>query len=327
MKVSFVIPVVNNFKYTKYVYDNLRKYYPNDEVVISDGGSTDETIDYFSNIEDNNLTLLNNGSCNLAKNYNIAVENSTSEVIILLHNDMFVPPNFKDKILKDLTPNNIVTYTRIEPPIFPGESSGKLVRNFGNDINELKQEEFIKFAENYNIKTDGGGQLFFACYKNNYLKLDEVTYHPPQMWCSDDDIHLRFILKGLDKVVSSACVYHFVSKTSRTGEYKEGEIISNKNFLRKWGFRKSNYNVVYNKKFISNVVLDDETREVLGCFFNGGEDIIVELNNNFNDDDYSYIQQLNDIVKQTNDTGTFELGNLTITVNSLAEQQNKYIIL
>ena len=33
MKVSFVIPVVNNFKYTKYVYDNLRKYYPNDEIV------------------------------------------------------------------------------------------------------------------------------------------------------------------------------------------------------------------------------------------------------------------------------------------------------
>jgi lycopene cyclase domain-containing protein len=173
----------------------------------------------------------------------------------------------------------------------------------------------------------GGGQLFFACYKNNYLKLDEVTYHPPQMWCSDDDIHLRFILKGFDKVVSSACIYHFVSKTSRTGEYKEGEIVSNKNFLKKWGFRKSHYNVVYDKKLISNVVLDDETKEVLECFFNGGDDIIVEINNNFNGDDYSYIQQLNDIVKQTNDIGTFELGNLTITVNSLEEQQNKYIIL
>jgi hypothetical protein len=36
---------------------------------------------------------------------------------------------------------------------------------------------------------------------------------------------------------------------------------------------------------------------------------------------------LNDIIKSTNDIGTFELGNLTITVNSLEEQQNKYIIL
>jgi glycosyltransferase involved in cell wall biosynthesis len=325
MKVSFVIPVVNNFKYTKHVYDNLKKYYPNDEIIISDGGSTDETIDYFSNIEDNNLTLLNNGSCNLAKNYNIAVENSNSEVIILLHNDMFIPPNFKDKILKDLTTNNILTYTRIEPPIFPGESPGKLVRNFGNDINDLKQEEFIKFTNNYDIKTEGGGQLFFACYKNNYLKLDETTYHPPQMWCSDDDIHLRFILKGFDKVVSSACVYHFVSKTSRTGEYKEGELISNKNFIYKWGFRKSEYNVVYNKKCVI-INENDSIKQALEPWFNGGEDIVVEVDGlNFTQQDYMYIHQLNDIVKNNNELGEFMLGNLKIKVNSLEEHQHKLI--
>jgi predicted transport protein len=41
--------------------------------------------------------------------------------------------------------------------------------------------------------------------------------------------------------------------------------------------------------------------------------------------DYNYIQQLNDIVKETNETGTFQIGNLKITINSLEEQQHKYI--
>ena len=34
---------------------------------------------------------------------------------------------------------------------------------------------------------------------------------------------------------------------------------------------------------------------------------------------------LNDIVKETNETGTFQIGNLKVTINSLEEQQHKYI--
>ena len=66
--------------------------------------------------------------------------------------------------------------------------------------------------------------------------------------------------------------------------------------------------------------------KVIGLWFNGGEDIIVEIDGNtFTQQDYTYIQQLNDIVKENNELGTFELGNIKITVNSLEEQQHKYI--
>jgi hypothetical protein len=65
--------------------------------------------------------------------------------------------------------------------------------------------------------------------------MDTITFNPPQMWCSDDDIHLRFNLMGMNKKVSDACVYHFVSKTSRKGNYQQIEQHSNKNFIRKWG--------------------------------------------------------------------------------------------
>ena len=72
--------------------------------------------------------------------------------------------------------------------------------------------------------------------------------------------------------------------------------------------------------------MNNNTKQALGYWFNEGEDIIVEIDKDtFTSQDYNYIQQLNDIIKETNDTGTFQIGNLKITINSLEEQQHKYI--
>jgi hypothetical protein len=120
-------------------------------------------------------------------------------------------------------------------------------------------------------------------------------------------------------------VYHFVSKTSRVGNYQDGEIKSNQNFVKKWGFRKSTHNVVYNKKCIINNS-NPELNEALNWWFNDGEDIIVEIDGNtFTQQDYTYIQQLNDIIKETNDIGVFAIGNIKLTINKLEEQQHKYL--
>jgi len=100
---------------------------------------------------------------------------------------------------------------------------------------------------------------------------------------------------------------------------------SNLQFIRKWGFRISEYNVVYKKKFILNNG-NDSISKALEPWFNNGEDIIVEVDgNNFSSQDYMYIHQLNDIVKNNNELGEFMLGNLKIKVNSLEEHQHKLI--
>jgi predicted transport protein len=60
--------------------------------------------------------------------------------------------------------------------------------------------------------------------------------------------------------------------------------------------------------------------------FNGGDDIIVEVDgSNFNQQDYNIIQQLNDIIKDTNQIGEYKIGNLKITINSLNEYQQDLI--
>jgi hypothetical protein len=72
----------------------------------------------------------------------------------------------------------------------------------------------------------------------------------------------------------------------------------------------------------SNPQLD----QALKPWFNEGQDIIVEVDGGvFNQDDFDIMQQLNDIIKEHGEIGTFELGNLKITINSMDEYQNDFI--
>jgi hypothetical protein len=301
--ISLVIPTTSlSKKYTDNILKNIKEIYPDVEVIVE--------------INDN---------VSLAENYNNAVAKATGDKIILLHNDMFIKPGFIETMDKHIVKGRITTYTRVEPPIYNDIYPGKVLLDCGSDLETFDKQKFLDFNIEESL-IDGGSQLFFGCMKEDYLKLDDKTYHPPQMWCSDDDLHLRYKIAGFEHKVSSAYIYHFVSKTSRVGNYQEGEIKSNQNFIKKWGFRNSIYNVVYNKQLIIHGNMSDDIRQLLGYWFNGGEDIIVEVNGNtFTQQDYMYIQQLNDIIKETNETGQFEIGNLKITVNNLTEHQDKLI--
>jgi GT2 family glycosyltransferase len=297
--ISLIIPTnKTNSEYTNNILNNIKEIYPDVEVIIEE-----------------------NDSVTLGINYNNAVAKAKGEKIILLHNDMIIKPGFIETMDKHITKGRITTYTRIEPPIYPDTYAGKVILDCGYDLNTFNKEKFL----NHNIEEkliDGGSQLFFGCMKEDYLGIDGNTF---KMFCEDDDLHLRYKIAGFEHKVSSAHVYHFVSKTSRVGDYQSIEQESNINFIKKWGFRKSEYNVVYNKKYILNKN-NDSLKNALEIWFNGGEDIIVEINSEaFTQQDYMYVQQLNDIIKENNELGVFELGNLKITVNSLEEQQQKYI--
>lgn len=297
--ISLIIPTTTkNRNYTDSILNNIKEIYPNVEVIIEE-----------------------NDDVTLGINYNNAVAKATGDKIILLHNDMFIKPGFIETMDKHIVKGRITTYTRVEPPIYSDLYPGKVLLDCGSDLETFDKQKFLDFNIEESL-IDGGSQLFFGCMKKDYIGIDGYTF---KMFCEDDDLHLRYKLAGFEHKVSSAHVYHFVSKTSRVGKYQDIEIESNKKFIKKWGFRKPKHSVVYNKKFIIKNNYD-YLDKVIGLWFNGGEDIIVEVDGNtFTQQDYTYIQQLNDIVKENNELGTFELGNIKITVNSLEEQQHKYI--
>jgi len=301
--ISLVIPTVSRTReYTNALIKNIREIYPNEdeiEIVVE---------------ENDNVTM--------GINYNNAVAKANGEKIILLHNDMIIKPGFVETMDKHIIKNRIVTYTRVEPPIYNDIYPGKIILDCGKDLNSFNKEKFYNLPLEEELQ-DGGSQLFLGCYKEDYIGIDGYTF---KLFCEDDDFHLRCDIAGIERKISPAQVYHFVSKTSRTtDDYQQIEYNSNMSFIKKWGFRNSIYNTVY-KKSVKIHNSNSQLEQVLEPWFNGGNDIIVEINGNtFNQQDFNIITQLNDIIKENGEIGSFELGNLKITINSMSEYQDTLI--
>jgi hypothetical protein len=55
--------------------------------------------------------------------------------------------------------------------------------------------------------------------------------------------------------------------------------------------------------------------------------ILIEINgNNFNQNDLNYIQNISAIINDSGEVGTFNLGNLDITINNLQTYEKDLII-
>jgi len=303
--ISLILPVTSkNKNYTDHLIQNINDIYPDRNQV--------------------EIVLEENDNVTLGINYNNAVSKANGDKIILLHNDIFIKPGFIETMDKHIKPKRITSYTRVEPPIYTDVYSGKVILDCGTDLETFDKEKFLDFNIEENL-SDGGFQFFLGCMKEDYIGTDGYTF---QMFCEDDDLHLRYKLAGFEHKVSSAHVYHFVSKTSRTTDnYQQIEQQSNINFVKKWGFRNSIYNKVYKKSFkLTNS--NPHLEQVLEPWFNGGKDIVVEIDGNtFNQQDFQYIQQLNDIVYDNNILGYFELGNIRIEVNSLESFEKDLIFI
>jgi hypothetical protein len=336
------MPVGDKFdKYTLFIQKHIKELYPDESKV--------------------ELVICDDKDISLGEKYNKAVKLSKGEKIILIHNDMVLKPGFIELMDKYITSNKIVTYTRIEPPIYPDEYPGKIIQNFGYDLEDFDYNAFKNFEINNEV-IKGGSQIFFGCLKKDYIGFDGETF---KMFCEDDDIHLRYDLGSFERIICGAQVYHLVSKTSRKGDYQPIEHNSNINFIRKWGFRKSQYNKKYDigikikggtsslleflEPWCSNILLDDEmqvitshyidkeqkntpfnlSKKILSTPFQSLEnEIIIEIDQKtFNQQDYLYLQQISDIIYDNGELGYFELGNLKITINSMNEYQKNLIFI
>jgi len=306
--ISLVIPASTRTReYTDVLIKNIEEIYPNRdkvEIILQ---------------EDDSLTMGNN--------YNKAVERANGEKIILLHNDMILKPGFVEEMDKHISKNRITTYTRIEPPIYTDIYPGKILLDCGSNLQTFDKKKFEEFKTEESL-VDGGTQLFFGCFKEDYIGIDGDTF---KLFCEDDDFHLRCTVAGLERKVSSACVYHFVSKTSRTTEdYQQIESISNAAFIKKWGFRNSQYNKAY-KIFYNLIGINPELSSFLNVFSTSTLEeasILIEVNSiNFTQQDQDYVMQLSDIIYENGELGTFELGNLKIQVKSLDSFEKDLIYL
>jgi len=342
--ISLIIPTKkNNQNYTNSLIININKLYPNrDEVEI---------------------IVEMNDDVSLGINYNNAVSRAKGDKIILLHNDMLISPGFIETMSNHIVKNRITTYTRIEPPLYPDIYPGKIICDCGSTLETFNKDKFnqLNYDESLN---EGGSQLFFGCLKEDYIGIDGFTF---KMFCEDDDLHIRYKLAGFEHKVSSAFVYHFVSKTSRLGNYQEIEQASNRNFIRKWGFRQSKYNKRYNIAFIVNncnydmlkilepwcdrIYIDDEMgvleaihyqneqkntsydfkRRIFNTKYNNPleeNDIIIEFDGKcLTPDSFNIIMNISDIITESGEVGEFELDIFKITIKQILSLEKNLIFI
>lgn len=307
--ISLIIPATtSNQHYTDFAVQQIREIYPNEDEV--------------------EIVVEVNDNVTLGINFNNAVAKANGEVVVLMHNDMVPHPGFVETILKHIKRKMVLVYHRVEPPIYTDEYPGKSIFDCGRDIENFNKNAFFEYSAE-DILIDGGSQLFFAVYKEDYLDIDGYTF---KKFCEDDDVHLRYKIAGYDcKVANAALVYHFVSKTSRADNYQETEMLSNLAYIRKWGFRISKHNKVYKKAYIIKGIATPELTKALDLFFTSTPNeanVVAEINTStFTQQDFTFLSQLNDIVAENNDIGTFELGNVKINVKSLESFEKDLIFI
>jgi hypothetical protein len=340
--ISLIIPVKDkNNEYTLNIKKNIRKLYPNENEV--------------------EIIIYENTILPLSTKYNNAVAQAKGDKVILLHNDMILSKGFIETMDRDIVPGKIITYTRIEPPIYLDTYPGKIIIDCGTDLNTFNQNRFNEVSIKDEM-VDGGSQIFFGCMKEDYIGFDGNTF---EMFCEDDDIHLRYTLGGYERKVNSAYVYHFVSKTSRADpNYHRIELNSNRNFIRKWGSR--NPKVKYNKAFVihncnlqlleilepwcdriyTNEVYNigrmwdyveteqantsfDLSKRVLTIENNdpiAENDIVIEFDaTKLTNENFQLLQQLSEIIHESGEIGEFELDIFKITINSLETYEHTLI--
>ena len=345
--ISLVIPSYNNLRHLKNAYNSVRKHYTDKvELILIDDGSNDGTFEWLQSLDDpNSIIWREEKRIGHTILYDRGISKATNDIVGILHADMYIAPNYVENVLKHLEPGKVVCATRVEPPLHP-EGKEKIVRDFGLDFDSLKMDDFYSFAEEEMIrmkdKTTRGMFAPWVIYKSDF---EAIGGHDPGFApfpYEDSDIFQRWILNGYELLQSrDALVYHLTCRGHRwtkeigqnDNEYEIFRSNARAHFLRKWGFWMRNdewgypiMSPVYNKTLILNNV-NPQMKELLEPWGNGGDDVIVEINGNlFNRQDYEYLEQLPDIIKEQGEIGEFTLGNLKITINSLESHEKDLII-
>mgnify|MGYP000636568452 CR=1 FL=1 len=252
-QMTFAIASKNNFRYVKHAVKYIRENcYRQDHIIhIGIDGEDTELENYYKN---DNGVIVTKGVSGIAAIYNDIAKKATTDFILIYHADMIAGKDVDLHLYKQWKKGLIVSATRIEPPLHPGDPA-KIVENFGmwpeEDVADgFKKEEFNQFVESNltNHKITKGVFAPWLIHKEDYWAVgghDETLNSHSE----DRDLFNRFLLNGFDFIQPwNALVYHLTCRggqfehATKTEELKKrsdnwNQLARNntREFLRKWG--------------------------------------------------------------------------------------------
>ena len=253
--ISIIMPSYNTLNYTLMAYRSLRDYYQDNEIIVLDDGSTDQSVEYFENQLrlDDNLRFWVNRTKNILGHtitYDMGIKMAKTPLVTIFHSDMICGKNYLENMLKHYKEKTVVCATRIEPEGIYPPGKEKILKPFGIEFHEFKKNEFDAFVEQEqkdrkDVTTNG----IFAPWmisKDDFLAIgghDAKSFAPyPE---EDADLFLRFHLAGYNLIQSrdSLC-WHWISRGHRSwaknGVGKDDSMFqfyqnrARRNYVRKW---------------------------------------------------------------------------------------------
>jgi len=210
--ISFIQPSRNNLKYLKWSYESIRKNLnPEHEICWADDASTDGTWEWMQEIakKDSYVKIhRNDGPSRLGHTilYDTLVNDyATNDIVMIYHADMYACPGMDEAVLKHLEYDKVVSATRIEPPLHP-DGPEKILKDFGIEPEEFKEQELIKFLREetpwtkvipQDLKeTTEGIFAPWAIHKSDFQSIGghDPLFAPQSK--EDSDIFNRFVLSG-----------------------------------------------------------------------------------------------------------------------------------
>jgi GT2 family glycosyltransferase len=328
---SFLIVTRNNNPKRLFgVYNSIRDLYKSNEIVIiydDVAGSIKE------NVNDANLKeFITRERVYVAGGYNLAIKHSDSKCFVFLHDDTIVAPQFLENMLPHITENQFCNFTTIEPPLYNNvDSVVRPIKDFGRDIDTFDRNQFYEFCNIHmlNLKEDTAaspfGGFFMAGYKSSFDSIGGFdTYFKPYFY-EDSDLMTRLHIAGYRFIqVLNSLVYHMGSLTSRSGD--EGAIshsVTSKLFVKKW---KTTFPIIQRYTMLGGIPYKSipveiecqdptiELLEYLDLINEPGSSIKVKIDSKIlNQQDFEYLESLPYVLQSIEESGTYQLGNLTIT--------------
>ena len=280
---TFCITSKNNLRYLKHAIKYIKQncFNTNHEILIFIDSDNDGTEEWCLK---NNIKYIKNPTSSLygiGKAYNLLVQESTTDFVVIYHADMIAGKNFDLNLYKYWKPKSVISATRIEPPLHPSDPA-KIVENFGlwpeMDVQDgFKENEFNLFIEEklnqYKDKTTKGIFAPWLIHKDDF---NNVGGHDLIMksHSEDRDLFNRFLLNGYNIIQSwDSLVYHL---TCRGGQFEHAKSTQDLNvkseewnklahnqtreFIRKWGtppkYDEYQYPIISPKYDIGFVVKD-----------------------------------------------------------------------
>lgn len=130
--ISVAMATYNGEKYiTKQIDSILNNLNNNDEIIISDDGSTDNTINIIESYNDKRIKLFNGPKQGLIKNFENAISHCNNNYIFLSDQDDIWASNKKEEILKTFKKTNSDLIIH-DCKVFDSKTNKILIKSFFN---------------------------------------------------------------------------------------------------------------------------------------------------------------------------------------------------